>query len=228
MKEAIKLEDTLNGGFSGLYGEVVSEDTYRLKKLKFIPDLIIDLGGNVGIFARYARELFPETKIVSIEPDKNNCSVFRQFTKMDNVYLIEAAIGIGKIWRCEGALNGAHESYLSSGLGYPFVVGKSIPRINETDKEALMPDKIINDLVKEGMKTVVKIDIEGNENIIFTHEPSMEALRRMDYVTMEVHWQALSGDLRDEVCQKTFEACASFIPTHNCQLINTMFYATKK
>lgn len=223
-----KLEDSLNGGYGGLYGEVVTEDSYRLKKLTFVPDFILDLGANVGVFSRFARQLFPSAQIISVEPNPSNCEVFRTFTEDKSIVLLEAAIGTGTIWRCDGAVNGAHECYLSSGLGYPFTKGVAIPKINETCLEALMPDKIINDLVKEGMKTVVKIDIEGNENIIFTHEPSMEALRRMNYVTMEIHWGCLSGNLRDEICQKTFEACASFIPTHDCQLINTMFYAIKK
>jgi FkbM family methyltransferase len=218
----------LNGGFNGLYGEVVTEDSYRLKKLKFVPDIIFDMGANVGVFSRFARELFPDAKIISIEPDNDNCKVFRENTKDENTYLLQAAIGTGAIWRCDGAVNGAHECYLSAGLGYPFKVGNRIKGINETKTESLMPDKIINDLVKEGMKSVVKIDIEGNENVIFTHEPSMEALRRMDYITMEIHWGALTGEFKDEVCQKTFEALASFIPTHNCQLVNTMFWATKK
>lgn len=224
----MKLEDQLHGGFGGLFGEVVTEDIYRLKRLTFVPDIVLDFGGNIGIFARYARECFADAKIISVEPDPRNCSIYRHFTDDNNTTLLEAAIGTGTIWRCEGAVNGAHECYLSSGLGYPFTKGVAIPKIVETKLEALMPDKIINDVVKEGMKTVVKIDIEGNENIIFTHEPSMEALRRMDYVTMEVHWGALSGNLSADVCQKTFEACASFIPTHNCQLVNTMFWATKK
>lgn len=224
----MRLEESLNGGFGGLFGEVVSEDTYKLKQLKFVPDVVVDMGCNIGIFSRYARELFPSAKIISIEPDKNNCEVFREFTKDENTTLIEKAIGVGKIWRCEQDINGAHESYLSSGLGLPLVVGEPIPKIVETDIQCIMPDEIINEYIKEEMKTVVKIDIEGGENSIFMHDPSMQALRRMDYVTFEIHWTALSGDRLEEVHQKTFESLASFIPTHNCRLINTMFYATKK
>lgn len=224
----MKLEDSLNGGFGGLLGEVVAADCYKLRELKFIPSLVIDLGSNVGIFSRYARELFPESKIISVEPDKDNCQIFREYTNDENIILFEKAIGIGKIWKCHQEINGAHESYLSSGLGLPFVVGEPMEKIKETDIEAIMPDEIINNYVKDGMKTVVKIDVEGAENAIFMHQPSMEALMRMDYVTMEIHWTALSGNLLEEVQQKTFESLASFIPTHNCRLINTMFYATKK
>lgn len=223
-----KIEDSLNGGYGGLYGEVVTEDCYRLRGLKFIPDIIFDFGANVGCFTRFARELFPDAKIIAVEPDPDNFKNLVRFTPTDNVFFVNKAIGTGMIWKCEQDINGAHESYLSSGLGYPFKEGEPIPKINETETKSIMPDEVINTYLSGNLKSVCKIDIEGNENIIFTHEPSMIALRKMDYVTMEIHWGALSGDLRDEVCQKTFEALASFIPTHNCILINTMFYAIKR
>ena len=66
-----KLEESLNGGYKGLYGEVVDRDEYHLRDLadvvsindpkfihdpghprgfNFIPDVVIDLGANVGVF----------------------------------------------------------------------------------------------------------------------------------------------------------------------------------
>lgn len=223
-----KIEDSLNGGYGGLYGEVVTEDTYRLKELKFVPDVIIDLGGNVGCFSRFARTLFPDARIVTVEPNPDNCEVFKKFTEDNNLTLLEAAVGIGQIWRCEGAVNGAHEVYLSSGLGYPFNVGEKMETILEVEVPTIMPDEIVNKYVKEGEKFIVKVDVEGNENIIFTHEPSMEALRKADYVTMEIHWNALNGSLLAEVKNKTLAALKSFDKTHDCELKHIMFYATKK
>lgn len=224
----MKLEQTLNGGYAGLYGEVVTEDCYGLRKLNFSPDVIIDMGANVGVFSRFARELFPESKIISIEPDADNFSNLIKFTSQDNAIFINKAIGVGKIWRCLQDINGAHESYLSSGLGLPLVVGQLIPKIVETEIQTIMPDELISEYIKDGMKSIAKVDVEGGENAIFTHSPSMEALKKIDYIAMEIHWTALSGAQIEEVQQKTFESLASFIPTHNCRLINTMFYATKK
>lgn len=222
------IEESLNGGYKGLHWEVTEEDTYRLKTLGFIPDIFIDLGANIGITSRFVRELFPECKIVSVEPDETNCEVFRAFTGDTNTILIQKAIGVGKIWKCEGAANGSGETYISAGLGYPLFEDIEYKRLVQTEVETILPYDIITEYVKEGMKTAIKIDVEGAENSIFTHEPSMQALLKMDYITMEIHNHALTGKQIDEVRQTTFESLASFIPTHNCQLINKMFYAKKR
>jgi FkbM family methyltransferase len=221
------LEQSLNGGYGGLFGEVVTNDIYELKKLQFTPDVIIDLGSNIGVFTRYVRELFPNAQIISVEPDGMNREVFEKFTKDDNNVLIPKAIGNGKIWKVLNAPNGAHESYLCEGFGFP-IKGDELNIKEITSIETIMLSSVIKEYVKDGMKSVVKIDVEGAENLIFTDDESMELLHTIDYVAMEIHWYALTGNLIDAVCQKTFEALASFIPTHNCRLINTMFYATKR
>jgi hypothetical protein len=110
MKLATRLEDTLGGGWPGLYGEVVTEDCYRLRQLDFVPDIVFDIGANVGTFTRHARSLWPRAVIVAVEPDKANCAHFRKFTPMHNIFLLEAAIGVCDIWRCTTAANGAGEA----------------------------------------------------------------------------------------------------------------------
>lgn len=222
------IDQALNGGYKGLHWEVTEDDTYRLKSLPFIPDLFIDFGANIGVTSRFVRELFPDCKIVSVEPDSSNCEIFRQFTNDENIILIEKAIGIGNIWKSEGAANGSGESYISSGLGYPLSEDTEYNKILKTDIQSIMPYEVISEYVKEGMKVAVKIDVEGAENMIFTHEPSMQLLLDMDYVTIEIHHHALTGKEIGAVRQVTFESLARFIPTHNCELINKMFYATKK
>lgn len=224
----MELKDTLNGGYGGLFGEVVTEDTYRIKELKFIPEIVVDLGANIGVFSRFARELFPLAKIISVEPDSMNREVFSEHTNDDNLILIPKAIGIGTIWKYTNVENGAHESYFSSNESFPLNAGEIYPGVTQIDWPTIMPDEIIREYVRPNMKSVFKIDIEGAEDTIFMHEPSMAALRGIDYICMEIHQSALTAPYLPAVRQRAFEALASFIPTHNCQWINTMFYATKR
>src|SRR5271154_1216058 len=90
-----RIEDTLNGGYGGLYGEVVTHDCYRLKKLPFIPEIIYDMGSNVGCFSLFAKSLFPNAKIIAVEPDDENYSHYLRFvaTKYKDVLIIHRAIG---------------------------------------------------------------------------------------------------------------------------------------
>ena len=126
-------------------------------------------------------------------------------------------------------MNGSGEVYLSSGLGYPEGEMDKCPgKLDRYKIETVMPSELLKKYVKDGQKVLVKIDIEGNEHTIFTHEPSMKALRECDYVCMEVHWYALHGGLVSEVREKTQAALDSFKATHDCELDNVHFWARKK
>lgn len=224
------IEQSLNGGYGGLYGEVVTEDIYRLKQLRFVPDIIFDFGANVGIFTRYARELFPEALIVAVEPDKGNIDWFRRHTSMEGVVLLEKAIGHGKVFRHKQYINGAHESYVNAGPGYPF--GKSeFSDYEETEVSSVMPHEIINFYLDKcpSCKSVLKMDIEGNENVVFNNLNSIRAMKKIDYVSIELHRISLVPQQQDDVNSLTAFATQAFSMTHACSfdVKDTMFYAIK-
>lgn len=229
----MKLQDTLKGGYRGLHGEVVTEDQYRLRQLPFTPDVIIDLGANIGIFSRFARDLFPDALIIAVEPDPDNIEVFKKFTDDKRIILIEKAIGKGKLYKCIGATNGAHECYLSPGLGYPEKEMKNDERLELVEIETVTLSEIIKQQISTrdffpDDKWMVKIDVEGNEHSIFTDLDSMDLLTYADYVCIEIHWYALTGNLIQEVKDKTLEALALFDFTHNIIIDNQYFWALKK
>jgi FkbM family methyltransferase len=227
MKIVNTLNETLNGNYPSLFGEVVTSDIYRLRTLDFVPDVVIDLGANVGAFTRFARELFPNALIVSVEPDKENFHHLVKFTPPENIIFINKAIGLGKVWRGVTAANGSGATYLSSGLGYPEKeMGGAT--MEPSELETIMPDELIKAYVKNGQKILIKIDIEGNEHTIFTHQPSMEAIKKAEYICMEVHFYALNGGLTDDVNEGTMRALKHFEATHNIELDNVNFYARKK
>jgi len=238
----------LNGEYSGLYGEVVDSDIYYLRDVKdivsindpnyvhvhgharafgFIPDTILDLGANVGIFSRYARSLFPDALIIAVEPNGWNCSVFKEFTQDDRIILIEKAIGAGQMYYGKGA-NGAMEVYLSEGLGFNEL---AFQRLNEagTVVKSNIDSIMLTDLKKYcNGKVILKLDIEGNETIIFNDKPSMDLIKTFDYICIELHFFAYSGQELDTVKAKTESVLNELKETHNTRLDNIYFYATKK
>lgn len=229
-----RIEDSLNGGYGGLFGEVYDEDIYRLRKLTFTPDVIFDCGANVGIFTRLARELFPMALIVSVEPNKENFSILEKFVEniKGKTVLLNKAIGVGTVWHYKDAKNGAHECYLSDGVGYDrnlLANEEMIGGCIEIAKvETIMPDELVREYVKEGQKYIFKIDIEGNEIILWSHELSIEALHNAEYLCMEVHFYALHGKAEKEVRDKTNEGLKAFNKTHKCELNHIHFWALKK
>lgn len=230
----MNVEDIWDGAAGGLLGEVTVDDTYKIKDLKFTPSIIFDLGCNIGIFTRYVRSLFPDAFIVSVEPNEENIKWAKYFTPPDEkIHFINKAIGIGQIYHGLTAANGSGETYLSIMNGYPKKeMDEAVENnlgIERSEVETVMPDELFNRFVKEGDKVLVKIDCEGAENIIFSHEPSMEALRKCDYVCMEVHRYALSGGEHWELVQnKTREALDSFKYTHDLYEDGVHFFATLK
>lgn len=227
-----KLEDTLNGGYGGLYGEVVTEDCYKIRNLPFVPDIVYDLGANIGVFTRFAQGLWPEAIIVAVEPDPENCAHFLRFTKdLRKVSLLAAtAIGAGPaVWRGTKSRNGAMECYISPNLGYPAeLMEKGVLDYEKTEMlTALLPDFMVP-FWSVGLKAMIKIDIEGAENNLFEDEGSMNLLRQMDYIAMELHFHALTGAELDDVKEQTSTALDGLKLTHECTYKHPMFYALKK
>lgn len=220
-----KLEDTLNGGFGGLYGEVVTEDSYGLKECRGDIGLVIDIGANVGVFTRFARELFPLALIVAVEPDPENFIHLKKFTEPHAVQFVNKALGQGRIWKHLGAPNGAHESYLPVGMGY------KESEYETTGVEAIMLDEIFDSIrYYPPGKIIVKIDAEGAENSIWNHPPSMSILKGVDYIMLELHFCCKIGDHADikEMCESTIKGIMELTKTHNCYYDHIYFYATKK
>jgi FkbM family methyltransferase len=232
----MKIEETLNGGYKGLYGEVVTHDCYKVKNLPFVPDVVFDIGANIGVFTRYARELWPHTRIVSVEPHPENYSDFMHFTYPEllkysesSFYVINAALGHGQLWHNKGAVNGSGESYVSSGLGFDPEKMANATSTEKSSIKTIMLDELINSHWKKAMKSVIKIDCEGGENVIWDHAPSMKALAQMDYITIETHFYALhGGELYDQMKEKTIEALNSLKSTHVTFFEHPHFRAIKK
>lgn len=217
-----------DNAYRGLWGEVVEADIYKMKQLKFVPDVIFDIGANVGTFSKFAHDLYPQALIVAIEPDKENIENFNRFNKPseNNVLLHNMAIGNGEAYRDTKAANGSHECYLSRFLGYEDIA--ETPTLQKSEVKTVLLDFIVRSWVQRGQKYVLKIDIEGSETAIFTHEPSMEAFRFADYIAMELHYFAMTPNGVLEVMDVTNKALESLKATHDTQLEGNMFYAIKR
>lgn len=244
------LEQLLKGAYGGLYGEVVTEDTYRLRDLEdivsindptfvhraghkryfdFEPDVIFDIGANIGIFTRYARSLFPNALIVSVEPHPENTEYFSAFTQPDEKLIFyRMALGRGQIWHNRGAVNGSGESYVSTGLGFAEEEMKEAANSDKSSIQAIMLSELVFRHLKDGMKSILKLDCEGGENIIWTHQPSMDYLKKIDYITGELHFYSNSTIGYDEMKSKTMEGVRELSLTHDIKLDLPHFWAIKK
>jgi FkbM family methyltransferase len=186
---------------------------------------VFDVGANVGVFSRYARELFPKALIVALEPHPENLHYFRKFTHDPNLSLEARALGSGPIFRCLGAPNGAGESYMSVGLGFE---ASSAPNVQATATNSILLGALVKLYLQPGMKSLLKVDCEGGENSIWLDSDSRQALRQMDYITMELHDYALTGAGIQDVVAATQQALQELALTHACERQGVYFWASKR
>ena len=238
----MNLKESLSGGYAGLYGEVVETDVYEMRDVEdivsindplfihvkghkrgfdFIPDVIFDLGANVGIFTRYCHDLFPDAKIIAVEPHPENF----KYLPTDLAICINKGIGAGRLWRGTGAVNGSGESYVSNVTGFDEIMRSDshIP----VSIESITLKKLFDEFVLPGHKVIVKMDIEGGENALFEDEESVKCLLNADYVAMEIHNYALSGKDVPAVEKLTSSILERFEKTHDCKLNHIYFYARR-
>lgn len=217
--------------FPALYGEVVTVDVYRARSWKPAPDVVFDLGANIGIFTRFARKLFPHALIVAVEPDDANFEQLAQDVKgLPQIELVKKALGAGTIWRTRGAINGAHEAYVSPGLGYSLEELQSSPATYAScpEIESCLLSDLVAEYVKSDASYAIKMDCEGGENWVVGHEPSMAAMREAAFISIELHSHAAHGGLRAEVRATTRKALEDLAATHICEQEHVMFYARKR
>ncbi len=215
--------------YLGLFGEVVTADVYRIRELTFTPDLVFDIGANVGVFAHFARSLWPDAKIVCVEPHPANFEQLENNRPMGDTVLINAAIGdSGPVVRAKGAVNGAHEAYLSPGLGYE-VSHLEDESYELTDVEVIAFSEVFFAHYRgdDNPATLLKLDCEGGENSM-CDLASIAALTRSDYICAELHFHAAHGGLVQEVRRAMFNIMADLTGTHTIEYNHPMLWARKR
>ncbi len=219
-------------GYEGLHELIAVRDCYKIHSLVFPPDVVFDIGANIGVFTHYSRERFPDALIVAVEPHPENFAALQEHAPQGRVVVLNKAIGKGEIWRYPD-VNSKGKSLIGSGEGYHSEeFGSGIPDlgghpVESTSIESVMLDDLYAEYVRPGQQFAVKIDCEGAENLLFAHEPSVEVLRKADFVTMELHpyWKA-GLDHTDKAIAD--DAVAIFRGTHRVDSEPPLFFAWRK
>ena len=154
-------------------------------------DTVVDLGGNIGIFTRYAYQK-GASKIVTFEPDRRYFEVLRK-NAPKNAILFNAAIGneIGKMTLTESSHLGG------SNLWHPKDPSVNQYEVNVYTLNYLFQHKLVDKI------DFLKVDIEGSE-IIALSGISDENLSKVRNIAVEYHHEHLgfNEDLRNNFVQR--------------------------
>ena len=181
--------------------EVIEHDSYRLEALKksgFQPKTILDVGGHVGTFSLLAHHVWPEAKIVTIEPltddriDPNNCKVLRlNVSGILQITVVNAAL-IGFLGAdhedndrriVELLADPNHEHWLELGLrGYE----KNVKTIKRSKMRGI---SVASLLEETGITSIdlLKIDCEGSETNALREFHALGMMPKIDRIVGEWH-----------------------------------------
>jgi FkbM family methyltransferase len=155
--------------------------------LPYCPKFMIDCGGNTGLTSIYFKLLYPEIKIVTIEPEKSNFELLKRNIAPYQKDIIALNMGV---WNKTTKL--VVKNY--TGRAFEFVTEEVVTNANDASenyvdaigiKDVLSKHVNINMGEEYGVIDLLKIDIEGAENELF--RTNYEWLAQTKAIVIEFH-----------------------------------------
>lgn len=159
---------------------------YRAALARGEVPLLIDCGGNVGLATRWFARIFPEARIVVVEPDEQNFKILT----MNTEHLGDRVIRLkGGIWNTSARLKITNPDAGSAAF--------RVKELDLSDSEGLRAYTIneICDMQGAGAPFIVKLDIEGAQSTLF--RSNTDWVPRSHLITLELDdwlmpWQGTS------------------------------------
>lgn len=135
--------------------EIFYNDQYCINSFIKNGDTVVDVGGNIGLFSLFVKEIYKNSQIIVFEPEENNFKLLKENLKNYNgIDFYQKAIGnnTGKVKLNISKNMGAH----SIDINNPITLNPGY--ISRQSVELVKLDNILNKKID-----VIKIDIEGYE-----------------------------------------------------------------
>ncbi|MEL7197552.1 MAG: FkbM family methyltransferase [Pseudomonadota bacterium] len=147
--------------------------------------VIVDAGGYIGTSAIAMRNLYPNAKLVVIEPSRENITVLRKnLAGFDNIEIVYGAL-VGKSIGTITLKNRGTGEWGFTAVHNPEDVSEAT-QLHETPAFTL--SEVVEDIDTIG---ILKLDIEGGEADILRHDAA--TLKRIPLVFAELHDRIVEG-----------------------------------
>ncbi len=160
------------------FRDVLLEEQYDFA-LDRAPRTIIDAGANIGLSSIWFSVRYPDAKIVAVEAERSNYELMvRNVAKFSNVIPLHAAL-----WSHRGLL-AVHDpgmgawAFQTSELGEGTGSGTTVESLSVRD---IMDDHGIDRV------DLLKVDIEGAEQEVFSDPASSAWIGSVDSIAIELH-----------------------------------------
>ena len=174
-----------------VFHQIFVEDEYRCVNDASNVDLIVDCGANIGLSSVYFLNHFPQSFVIAVEPVPDNFRMMERNLKpyQDRVKMLNSAI-----WSHSAPLT-ISESKYRDGAEWSHQV-----RECKTGEAPLFWGLDIGQILKESGRTrisILKIDIEGAEGIVFSHPGYKNWIDKVDTILIEIHDDSSFGKCSD-------------------------------
>ena len=141
-----------------VFKQILVNEDYNID-LNFEPKWIIDCGANIGLSALYFKKKYPKSKIVAVEPEKNNFKLLKlNLENHIDITCINAAI-----W-----YKNTYLKIIDKKIGnYAFMIEES-DNSDDSDIIATSIGEIVDKFCIDSID-ILKIDIEGSEKEVFSN-----------------------------------------------------------
>jgi FkbM family methyltransferase len=174
------------------FRELAIERVYTLEP-QFAPDVVVDGGGNIGMFSLRAGAAYPGARKVICEPVPGNCALIQQIMDANGIKADLQQV-------CLGGTRRTIPFYVREAVASSFDPTKPYGRVID------VPVVLLADVIPEDAeRVVVKLDIEGME---------IEALQA--YLPAEKRAVCIHGELHDHA--KNHETLAALLQEHGWTL----------
>jgi len=174
------------------FKQVFIDKEYEFQ-IKNQPKVIIDAGANIGLASIYFANKYPNSKIIAIEPEKNNFLLLKKNTELyPNIIPLQAALW-DKNEEIELVDPGLGEwGFMTENKSVDAKLGAHCHKV-----AAVTVDKIIKEY-KLDKVDILKIDIEGAEKEVFNDTSAW--LDNTNSIIIELHERMKSGCNRSFYC----------------------------
>ena len=155
-------------------------DEYKFSQTGFVPDVVYDIGADVGSMTMIAHKHFPNATIIAVEPHRHTYPRLKARTEnIKEIIAINAAVGKGQLF----------EAPHNTGPLHNWVVEETSPRWSSDLAPSAVDGIGLDELYAQygGEQYIVKMDCEGAEYHILKDKASRDVIIGSSYFAAEFH-----------------------------------------
>jgi FkbM family methyltransferase len=185
--------------------ELRDRDAYDFEHMDFKPgDIVVDIGGNIGMISILLAKKYPFLKIYAFEPVKQS---YDNFVK--NIELNQIPEGVITV---ENIAVTKDSRSIKMQLNYENMGGSRVAADIAPDEESTVPSTTLPHILEKdniGKIKLLKIDCEGSEYEILYNTPP-EILSNTEFMRGEFHYLVVQKN-EEDTPEKLLAYCEKYI-----------------